>query len=68
MMSAADPRHDCYFTVPVMIHGKMSTKEVDEQKLNVQNKKFTGVVQLIWILEVHNSYVTVSAAQIFCKN
>jgi hypothetical protein len=26
MMSAADPRHGCYFTAPVMIHGKMSTK------------------------------------------
>lgn len=40
---------------------------MDEQKLNVQNKKFTGVVQLIWILEVHNSYVTVSAAQNFLQ-
>jgi len=38
MMCAADPRHGRYLTACTMFRGRMSTKEVDEQMLNVQNK------------------------------
>merc|ERR1712083_1127520 len=37
MMCAADPRHGRYLTAACMFRGRMSTKEVDEQMLNVQN-------------------------------
>jgi tubulin beta len=40
MMCAADPRHGRYLTAACMFRGRVSTKEVDEQMLNVQNKKF----------------------------
>ncbi|KAI4385571.1 hypothetical protein MLD38_003582 [Melastoma candidum] len=47
-ISAADPRHDRYPTAPAMFRGKMSsTKEVDEQMLNVQNKNSSYFVE--WI-------------------
>ena len=39
MMCAADPRHGRYLTASAMFRGKMSTKEVDEQMINVQNKR-----------------------------
>ncbi len=35
---AADPRHGRYLTASAMFRGRMSSKEVDEQMLNVQNK------------------------------
>merc|ERR1711988_194286 len=38
MMCAADPRHGRYLTCSAPFRGRMSTKEVDEQMLNVQNK------------------------------
>jgi len=38
MMCAADPRHGRYLTSSLVFRGRMSTKEVDEQMLNVQNK------------------------------
>ncbi len=38
MMCAADPRHGRYLTAAAQFRGRMSTKEVDEQMLNVQNK------------------------------
>jgi tubulin beta len=38
MMCAADPRHGHCLTAACMLHGRMSTKEVDEQMLNAQNK------------------------------
>jgi tubulin beta len=38
MMCASDPRHGRYLTACAMFRGRMSTKEVDEQMLNVQNK------------------------------
>merc|ERR1711881_278392 len=37
MMCAADPRHGRYLTCSALFRGRMSTKEVDEQMLNVQN-------------------------------
>jgi len=40
MMCAADPRHGRYLTASAMFRGKMSTKEVDEQMINFQKKKF----------------------------
>merc|ERR1712021_322158 len=47
MMCAADPRHGRYLTAAVMFRGRMSTKEVDEQMLNVQNKNSSYFVE--WI-------------------
>ncbi|KAE8729441.1 Tubulin beta-3 chain [Hibiscus syriacus] len=46
-MCAADPRHGRYLTASAMFRGKMSTKEVDEQMLNVQNKNSSYFVE--WI-------------------
>merc|ERR1711937_155667 len=47
MMCAADPRHGRYLTAACMFRGRMSTKEVDEQMLNVQNKNASYFVE--WI-------------------
>eukprot|EP00297_Palpitomonas_bilix_P005616 CAMPEP_0113867962 /NCGR_PEP_ID=MMETSP0780_2-20120614/713_1 /TAXON_ID=652834 /ORGANISM="Palpitomonas bilix" /LENGTH=506 /DNA_ID=CAMNT_0000852969 /DNA_START=119 /DNA_END=1639 /DNA_ORIENTATION=+ /assembly_acc=CAM_ASM_000599 len=47
MMAAADPRHGRYLTASAMFRGRMSTKEVDEQMLNVQNKNSSYFVE--WI-------------------
>lgn len=47
MMCAADPRNGRYLTASAMFRGRMSTKEVDEQMLNVQNKNYTYFVE--WI-------------------
>ncbi|MFQ6663619.1 hypothetical protein Gotur_031070 [Gossypium turneri] len=47
MMCAADPRHGRYLTACAMFRGKMSTKEVDEQMINVQNKNSSYFVE--WI-------------------
>ncbi|KAL4285381.1 hypothetical protein GQ457_16G024480 [Hibiscus cannabinus] len=47
MMCAADPRHGRYLTASALYRGKMSTKEVDEQILNVQNKNSSYFVE--WI-------------------
>ncbi|MBA0837377.1 hypothetical protein Goarm_009539 [Gossypium armourianum] len=47
MMCAADPRHGRYLTASAMFRGKMSTKEVDEQMTNVQNKNSSYFVE--WI-------------------
>ncbi|KAG5543015.1 hypothetical protein RHGRI_015937 [Rhododendron griersonianum] len=47
MMCAADPRHGRYLTASAVFRGKMSTKEVDEQMNNVQNKNSSYFVE--WI-------------------
>merc|ERR1711988_1070585 len=47
MICAADPRHGRYLTALGMFRGRMSTKEVDEQMLNVQNKNSSCFVE--WI-------------------
>jgi len=47
MMCAADPRHGRYLTACSLFRGRMSTKEVDEQMLNVQNKNSSYFVE--WI-------------------
>merc|ERR1712146_344292 len=47
MMAAADPRHGRYLTASALFRGRMSTKEVDEQMLNVQNKNSSYFVE--WI-------------------
>ena len=38
MMCAADPRHGRYLTCAMMFRGKMSSKEVDDQMLQMINK------------------------------
>merc|ERR1712226_1234688 len=47
MMCAADPRHGRYLTAACVFRGRMSTKEVDEQMLNIQNKNSSYFVE--WI-------------------
>merc|ERR1711907_525843 len=47
MMCASDPRHGRYLTASAMFRGRMSTKEVDEQMLNVQNNNSSYFVE--WI-------------------
>merc|ERR1711964_850439 len=47
MMCAADPRHGRYLTASCLFRGRMSSKEVDEQMLNVQNKNSSYFVE--WI-------------------
>merc|ERR1712166_667990 len=43
----ADPGHGRYLTCSALFRGRMSTKEVDEQMLNVQNKNSSYFVE--WI-------------------
>ncbi len=38
MMCAADPRHGRYLTAAALFRGRVSTKECEEQMLNVRNK------------------------------
>merc|ERR1712230_332502 len=47
MMAASDPRHGRYLTASLIFRGRLSTKEVDEQMLNVQNKNSSYFVE--WI-------------------
>merc|ERR1712060_933365 len=47
MMCASDPRHGRYLPASAVFRGRMSTKEVDEQMLNVQNKNSSYFVE--WI-------------------
>ena len=44
-MCAADPRHGRYLAAACLLRGRMSTKEVDEQILNVQNKNSSYFVE-----------------------
>ena len=45
MMLAADSRHGRYLTFSCLFRGRMSTKEVDEQMLNVVNNNYGSGVQ-----------------------
>merc|ERR1712118_247902 len=47
MMCAADPRHGRYLTAAGLFRCRMSSKEVDEQMLNVQNKNSSYFIE--WI-------------------
>ena len=47
MMAASDPRHGRYLTACAMFRGKMSTNEVDDQMLMIQNKSSSYFVE--WI-------------------
>ena len=47
MCASLIPRHGRYLTARAMFRGRMSTKEVDEQMLNVQNKNSSYFVE--WI-------------------
>ena len=46
-MCTADPRHCRYLTAACLFRGRMSTKEVDEQMPNMQNKNSLYFVE--WI-------------------
>ena len=43
MMCSPDPRHDRYLTAVTLFRDRVSTKEVDDQVLNVQNKNSSGL-------------------------
>eukprot|EP00009_Paramoeba_aestuarina_P004765 CAMPEP_0201507378 /NCGR_PEP_ID=MMETSP0161_2-20130828/1054_1 /ASSEMBLY_ACC=CAM_ASM_000251 /TAXON_ID=180227 /ORGANISM="Neoparamoeba aestuarina, Strain SoJaBio B1-5/56/2" /LENGTH=445 /DNA_ID=CAMNT_0047901721 /DNA_START=33 /DNA_END=1370 /DNA_ORIENTATION=- len=47
MMCASDPRHGRYLTASALFRGRMSTKEVDEQMLNMQNRNSSYFIE--WI-------------------
>jgi tubulin beta len=47
MMCASDPRHGRYLTASAMFRGRIPTKDVDEQILNIQNKNSAYFVE--WI-------------------
>lgn len=47
MMCACDPRRGKYLTVASIFRGRMSTREVDEQMMNIQDKNSTYFVE--WI-------------------
>uniref|UniRef100_A0A6A7G2M7 Tubulin beta chain n=3 Tax=Hirondellea gigas TaxID=1518452 RepID=A0A6A7G2M7_9CRUS len=47
MMCASDPRHGRYLTASAMFRGELSTKEVDDQMLEVQSKNSSYFVE--WI-------------------
>jgi tubulin beta len=47
MMAACDPRHGRYLTASAMFRGKIPTKEVEEQMLNIKNKNSSYFVE--WI-------------------
>ncbi|CAO3628865.1 unnamed protein product [Mucor hiemalis] len=47
MMAASDPRHGRYMTVATIFRGRLSTKEVENQMLAVQQKNSTYFVE--WI-------------------
>ena len=47
MMAASDPRHGRYLTALTLLRGRVSTKEVDEQNFNIQNKNSSYFVE--WI-------------------
>ncbi len=64
MMCAADPRHGRYLTASALFRGRMSTKEVDEQMLNVQNKNSSYFVE--WIPNNVKSSVRGSWSHCFC--
>jgi len=47
MMAASDPRQGRYLTASAMFRGNISTKDVDQQMLNIQNKSSSYFVD--WI-------------------
>ncbi|KAJ6968784.1 hypothetical protein NC653_036680 [Populus alba x Populus x berolinensis] len=56
-LTSPDPRRGHYLTASAMFRGKMSTKEMDEQMINVQNKNSSYFVK--WI--PHNVKSTFTA-------
>ncbi|KAJ8934166.1 hypothetical protein NQ314_013548 [Rhamnusium bicolor] len=46
-MAACDPRKGKYLTVASIFRGRMSTREVDEQMVNIQDKNSSYFVE--WI-------------------
>jgi tubulin beta len=56
MMAACDPRRGKYLTASAVFRGKMSTKEVDEQMMHIQNKNSPYFVD--WIPNNIKSSVT----------
>jgi len=47
MMSASDPRHGKYLTVAAIFRGRLSTKDIEQHMLDVQNKNSSYFVE--WI-------------------
>jgi len=67
MMAACDPRQGRYLTASASFRGKMSTKEVDEQMLSIQNKNSAYFVEWIpnnmksSVCDVPPTFTTMSA-------
>jgi len=67
MMAACDPRQGRYLTASASFRGKMSTKEVDEQMLSIQNKNQAYFVEWIpnnmksSVCDVPPTFTTMSA-------
>jgi len=59
-MVACDPRHGRYLACAALFRGRMSTKGVDEQLLNIQNKNSEYFVE--WIPNNVKSYVRKNSA------
>lgn len=55
MMCGADPRHGRYLTASALFRGRISSKEVEEQMLNVQSKNSSYFVE--WIPSNVNSSI-----------
>jgi tubulin beta len=47
MMAACDPKHGRYLTAAAYFRGRMSTKEVDDQMISIQNKQSDHFVE--WV-------------------
>jgi len=47
MMAACDPKHGRYLTAAAYFRGRMSTKEVDDQMISIQNKQSEHFVE--WV-------------------
>jgi tubulin beta len=47
MMAACDPKHGRYLTAAAYFRGRMSTKEVDDQMISIQNKNSDQFVE--WV-------------------
>jgi hypothetical protein len=56
MMAACDPRRGVYLTVSAHFRGRMSSKEVDEQMLNIQARNTSYFVE--WIPNNVKSSIT----------
>merc|ERR1712228_186708 len=68
MMCASDPRHGRYLTASALFRGKMSTKEVDEQMVNIQNKNSSYIGTQVKVWTKWSSLKLNLTSTILCQN